>query len=303
LAGGTGYTTATGVATTSSGSGSGATLNITASGGAIINVSVNNAGSGYAIGETLEIVNANATGVKTLGSIASGGTGYTTANNITTQTNGSGTGLVVNITGVTNGVIDGLAIADDGTGYAASDTITIVNSNATGVNTLGSISAAGTGYTEGTFNNVATTSSGSGTGLTLNITVDASGNVTAVAVNTDGSGYANSEVITISGGNGDAQTSVSAIHGNGCTLPVSAIHGNGSSLDTAAVFTNATFALSDIATMEVGATITGGTSGSTAVITALGATSVTVDNVDGFFKKGETVGANDVTNLTIQSFA
>ena len=139
--------------------------------------------------------------------------------------------------------------------------------------------------------------------MTLNITVDASGNVTAVAVNTDGSGYANSEVITISGGNGDAQTSVSAIHGNGCTLPVSAIHGNGSSLDTAAVFTNATFALSDIATMEVGATVTGGTSGSTAVITALGATSVTVDNVDGFFKKGETVGANDVTNLTIQSFA
>tara|TARA_Y100001934_G_scaffold271677_1_gene358575 strand:+ start:14 stop:3196 length:3183 start_codon:yes stop_codon:yes gene_type:complete len=301
LAGGTGYTTATGVATTSSGSGSGATLNITASGGAIINVAVNNAGSGYAIGETLEIVNANATGVKTFAG-SGGGTGYSAGTGITTSSSGSGTGLTVDIT-VSAGVVTGVTVNDDGSGYAASETITITNANATGVNTLGSISAAGTGYTEGTFNNVATTSSGSGTGLTLNITVDASGNVTAATINTDGSGYANSEVITIAGGNGDAQTSVSAIHGNGAQVQVSAIHGNGSSLDTAAVFTNATFALSDIATMEVGATVTGGTSGSTAVITALGATSVTVDNVDGFFKKGETVGANDVTNLTIQSFA
>ena len=46
--------------------------------------------------------------------------------------------------------------------------------------------------------------------------------------------------------------------------------------------------------MEVGATITGATSGTTARITALTETSVTVDNVDGFFKVGETVGANDV---------
>jgi hypothetical protein len=54
--------------------------------------------------------------------------------------------------------------------------------------------------------------------------------------------------------------------------------------------------------MEVGATITGTTSNSTGVITAMDASSVTVDNVSGFFKKGETVGANDVTNLTISSF-
>ena len=74
-------------------------------------------------------------------------------------------------------------------------------------------------------------------------------------------------------------------------------------LNTATVFTNATFALSDITTMEVGATVTGGTSGTTGVITALGTNAITVDTVDGFFKVGETVGANDVTNLTISSFA
>ena len=187
--------------------------------------------------------------------------------------------------------------------YTASDTITITNANATGVKTLGSISAAGTGYTEGTTTGVATSSGGSGTGLTVDVTANASGNVTGVTINNDGLGYAASEVITISGGGGDATIPVSAIHGNGATIPVSAIHGNGATINTATTFTNATFALGDITTMEVGATVTGGTSGTTAVITALGATSVTVDNVNGFFKKGETVGANDVTNLTISSFA
>ena len=137
--------------------------------------------------------------------------------------------------------------------------------------------------------------------------------------------YAASEIITISGeGNGDAtitvsaihgngaQLSVSAIHGNGCTIPVSAIHGNGATVDvatifanatvnTSTVFTNATFALSDIIAMEVGGTLTGATSGTTGVITAMDATSVTVDNVDGFFKSGETVGGNDVTILRISS--
>ena len=54
--------------------------------------------------------------------------------------------------------------------------------------------------------------------------------------------------------------------------------------------------------MEVGATLTGATSGTVGTITAMDSSSVTVDNVDGFFKVGETVGANDVTNLTINSF-
>ena len=56
------------------------------------------------------------------------------------------------------------------------------------------------------------------------------------------------------------------------------------------------------ALFPVGQVVEGTTSGTTGTITALGATSVTVDTVDGFFKVGETVGANDVTNLTITSF-
>ena len=106
---------------------------------------------------------------------------------------------------------------------------------------------------------------------------------------------------------------MSEIHGNGCTIPISAVFGNDATFDVASVFvdgsiniatvfTDATFSLADITAMEVGSTLTGATSGTVGTITAMDSSSVTVDNVDGFFKVGETVGANDVTNLTINSF-
>ncbi|AYR01835.1 tail fiber protein [Synechococcus phage S-P4] len=131
--------------------------------------------------------------------------------------------------------------------------------------TLGSIVTGGTGYSTST--GVATTSSGSGTGLTVDITASA-GVIQSIAVNSDGSGYVAGETITISTGDGNAQVTVGTVK-----------------------------------TMAVGNTITGGTSGTTGVITALGATSVTIDTIDGFFKKGETVSAGNVTTLTISTFA
>ena len=403
LVGGTGYANGTAIATTTVGSGSGLTVNLTTSNGVVTGAAINAAGSGYAVDDTITIVNANASGVKTLGSIATAGTGYSTGTAIATTNDGSGSDFTIDISSVdASGAVTAAAINNDGTGFTTSDTITITNANASGVQTLGTIATGGTGYSAGSA--IATTSSGSGTGLTVDITVD-TGVVTGVTINNDGSGYAASEVITIvnanasgiktvgnfgatdaartpgtytigtsdyitqaSGANAtfsvvigvggtvdsitvtddgagfivnetitiaDAQLGgggaasltfdataihgngctipVSAIHGNGCTIPVSAIHGNGATIDiatiftnatvnVATVFTNATFSLSDITTMEIGATLTGTTSNSSGVITAMDSTSVTVDNVSGFFKKGETVGANDVTNLTINSF-
>ena len=55
--------------------------------------------------------------------------------------------------------------------------------------------------------------------------------------------------------------------------------------------------------MEIGATVTGATTGTTGIITAIGSTAITVDNVDGFFKVGEVVSANDVQSLVVNSFA
>ena len=103
----------------------------------------------------------------------------------------------------------------------------------------------------------------------LLVDITASGGViTAVAINVDGSGYAVGETITITGGGGNATIDVSAV-----------------------------------VEMAVGDTLTGGTSGTTGVITAVGTNQVTVNTVNGFFKKTETVSAGDVTTLTIQSFA
>ena len=136
----------------------------------------------------------------------------------------------------------------------------------------------------------------SGSAATFSISVNGSGAAT-VTVTDDGTGFIADETITVA----DAQLGGGG--GAALTFDATAIHGNGATIDVATVFVNATFALGDITTMEVGATVTGGTSGTTAVITALGTNAITVDNVDGFFKKGETVGANDVTNLTISSFA
>ena len=305
---GTGYIDGTAVATTGGG-GSGLTVDVTTSGGQVTGVAVNAAGSGYAVDDTITITNPNGGGVQTLGTIATGGTGYSNATAVAV-TGGGGSGLTVDIT-TSAGVVTGVTINNDGVGYAASDVVTIANANGTGAKTLGSITTAGTGYSSGT--GVATTSSGSGTGLTVDTTVDGDGAITAVTINNDGSGYAASEVITIAGGSGTAQFTVSAIHGNGATIPISAVFSSNATFDVASifvdatinlatVFTDATFSLSDITAMEIGGTVIGATSGTTGTITAMDSSSVTVDNVDGFFKSGETVGANDVTNLTISSF-
>ena len=305
---GTGYINGTAVATTGGG-GSGLTVDVTTSGGQVTGVAVNAAGTGYAVDDTITITNPNGGGVQTLGTIATAGTGYANGSGIAVV-GGNGSGLTVDLT-TSAGVVTGVAINADGSGYAVSDVVTIVNANGTGAKTLGSITTAGTGYTAGS--GVATTSSGSGTGLTVDTTVDGDGAITAVTINDDGSGYAASEVITIAGGSGTAQFTVSAIHGNGCTIPISAVFDNNATFDVASVFvdatvnlatvfTDATFALGDITAMEIGGMVIGATSGTTGVITAMDSSSVTVDNVDGFFKSGETVGANDVTNLTISSF-
>ncbi len=310
LSGGTGYTSATGVAVTG-GDGSSATVDITASGGAITNVTVNNGGTDFTAGNTITIANANASGIKTLGSISAAGSGYSTGTAIATSSSGSGSSATLNITSVdASGGITGVAINDDGSGYAASEVLTITNANASGIATTGNVGAADASRTQGTYT-IGTSdyiTQADGANATFTIVVDSNGAAT-ITVTDDGSGFIVNETVTVAdaqlgGGGGAALTfDVTAIHGSTATVPVSAIHGNGATVNVATVATNATLTLTDITTMEVGATVTGATSGTTGVITALGTNQVTVDNVDGFFKKGEVVSANDVTTLTISSFS
>jgi|TARA_R100001163_G_scaffold974_1_gene1519 hypothetical protein len=80
------------------------------------------------------------------------------------------------------------------------------------------VTAGGSGYTGAT--GVATTTTGDGSGLTVDTTVSA-GAVTAVAINAVGTGYKINDVITVSGGGGNATLKVLSVE----SLPPTASDG------------------------------------------------------------------------------
>jgi len=101
--------------------------------------------------------------------------------------------------------------ADVGVSPATSTTLgTVKVPNVSAVSQLDpSVTAGGTGYSNAT--NVATTGGTLGSsGLTLDITTS-DGVVTAAVVNNGGGGYAVDDLITITGGNADAQVTVQTI--------------------------------------------------------------------------------------------
>ena len=107
LDGGTGYTTSTGVATTSSGSGTGLTVNVTASAGVVTNIAVNSTGQNYQIGDSIRVT---------------GGATYSSVSQLSTS--GSGSGFLADITRSSTGVYT-VSIVNGGFAYIPGDTITI----------------------------------------------------------------------------------------------------------------------------------------------------------------------------------
>ena len=298
VGGGGGFTGATAVAT-SGGTGSGLTVNTTVdSDGNITAAAVNAGGSDYLITDTVTITNANAGKVLTLNlATLSGGTGYTSATGVAV-TGGSGSSMTADIT-ASGGAITNVTVNNGGTDFAAGETITITNANASGIKTVGNFGATDSSRTAGTYTLGTSdySTQNSGANATFTIVIGTGGTVDSVSVTDDGSGFIANETVTVA----DAQLGGGG--GAALTFDVTAIHGNGATVNIATVATNATLTLTDITTMEVGATVTGATSGTTGVVTALGTNQITVDNVNGFFKKGEVVSANDVTTLTISSFS
>lgn len=73
------------------------------------------------------------------------------------------------------------------------------------------ISNAGTGYVPGT--DIATTTSGSGNGLQVDIqAVSNTGEITSLIISNDGSGYAEGDVVTITGGDGNATLTIKELN-------------------------------------------------------------------------------------------
>ena len=224
--------------------------------------------------------------VVTTGVSNGGGGGFSAATGVATSGAASGaTGLTVDTTVDADGNITAAAVNAGGSDYLITDTVTITNANAGKVLSFNLATlAGGSNYVTGSA--LATTGGSGSASLVVNITASA-GEITNVTIEDGGTGYVAGETITI----------VQPTGADGSNP------GSGGTVNIATVATNATLTLTDITTMEVGATVTGATSGTTGVITALGTNQVTVDNVDGFFKKGEVVSANDVTALTISSFS
>ena len=115
------------------------------------------------------------------------------------------------------GSVESVSLTAPGSGYTSSSNVATTlgsGSNLT-LNTTTlipqfSISQAGTNYNIAT--NVSTSTSGSGTGLTVNITaVDpVGGGIVGLNINNPGLNYGGSAVVTISGGGGNAQITLSS---------------------------------------------------------------------------------------------
>ena len=135
LVGGRGYNTSTAVATTAP-TGTGLTVDITATAGVVDSITINSPGTGYTAGNTVtlpiltgKVIEASA--------LTSQGTGYTSGLNVATS-GGTGSGLTVNITAETIGVPNGVvSVTNGGTGYVNGlATTTVLTGSGSGL-TLG----------------------------------------------------------------------------------------------------------------------------------------------------------------------
>jgi len=93
-------------------------------------------------------------------------------------------------------------------GVSGDVSVILPGTNLSSVKAL-SITNGGSGYSNGT--GVATTTSGDGLGLTVNTTVTANV-ITAVAINAAGSGYNVNDIVTVSGGGGNATLQITAVN-------------------------------------------------------------------------------------------
>ena len=194
------YTNVPATSTTGVGTNARFDVTITAGGAASITVNNPNAGLSYAPGDQLSIADSDLgnSGAAALTFDVSTIKAPPLYTNISTTTNGNGSGLVVQITIDSAGAVNFINIVQAGSGYVVGDTITVADSD------LGNTGASDVTFQVASvsggaiYTNVSPSStSGSGTGATFNITVDATGGITNIGIVTPGRGYAVNEVITI----------------------------------------------------------------------------------------------------------
>jgi hypothetical protein len=220
--GGVGYVTGNNIATTG-GTGTGATVNITASVGGVVGTgNLSAAGTGYTTSSGVATTGGTGTGLTLdltaapIGVVTSLTVDIYVLGSVVSETNvpvtgGTGTGLIVDVVADANGDVDTIIIVNPGSGYQSTDYLTVTAAsgpidiivNATNGSILtATIASAGTGYTAG---DVVTISTGNAdASYTVNI-VSAS-TVTGAVLNSIGTGYTAGDVLTINGGVGASYT-------------------------------------------------------------------------------------------------
>lgn len=221
-----------------SGSGIGASYNVTTDNSGQPTFSLNNIGQGYKIGDTLTILDAGTTDSTATLTITCAHDSYisnvfqinqTHTEIAQTSSSGSGTNATFDIT-TDSGGLPTFAVNCGGSSYAVGDTITVTEP--TGILTVFSTLPTPSGAWEPnqSYTSVSQTSTtGSGTGATVNITTDAAGNPSFTLV-TAGAGYAQTDqlVFTDSGNTSNTATLVvtSTITQQTAVLSVKTVSGN-----------------------------------------------------------------------------
>ncbi len=216
--GGTGYTSGSNVAVTN-GSGSGLTLNTTATPVGIVSTgTLSISGSGYV----------NATNVTTTGGSGSGLTFDITASptggsvsslivdlynsgtiisetNVPTTGSNTGTGLIVDVVADVNGDVDTIIIVNAGSGYQTTDYLTvlgtngpidiIVNASNGNISTI-TIVNGGAGYSVG---DAVSINGGDGNASYI-VTNTSGGVITSATISSAGVGYTTGDVVNVGGG-------------------------------------------------------------------------------------------------------
>jgi hypothetical protein len=213
--GGLGYSTSNNVSL-SGGTGTGATVNITATPtGTVVTGALSTPGTGYVTSTNVATTGATGTGLtldittEVIGAALlidtlTTGSGYVDSVGAPTSAiTGSGSGLTVGFTTL-NGAVDSLYIVNAGNNYAINDTIQILVGDSTATFVIDSVSLGqiltatisngGTGYL---VNDLVTISGGTATFIVNTVT---GGVITAVTVNNPGTGYSAGDLLTISGG-------------------------------------------------------------------------------------------------------
>ena len=161
-------------------------------------------------------------------SLTSGGTGYTAGNNVSTS-GGTGTGLTVD-TNITNPTF---TLSAAGTGYSIASNVGVTGGSGVGltvnINSVNSSTGAIVSIsinTPGTGylnTEVLTVNAGNVDG-TITLTSDSNGVISSVAINNGGSAYSLNDTITVLTGNADATATVSSINSQLYFLPPSDLH-------------------------------------------------------------------------------